>query len=307
MPMDLSEAEDQRVPRPQTPAEYLEQVREAYARLDRDPDPDRELLELTRVDLEKRGLELPDPDEAYGVVVAAISDEIVAACSETWSVDLSERCAIGPLRHPAVNARCFKSPDGVYALVIHHGLMNLLHKYTKLVVAAHDPAQVVYCNRKDPASLTPAELLEWADELGVNYLATGATRGAMLKLSDRAMAAVSPIVHLAETFVLGHEAGHYLAGHLEDAARFSADKEVRWLEVFAENERQEDEFEADAYGFEIMRACSPSAPPETVHAAVVGAFSMMELIGGDVATVSHPASSKRYQRIAERFGLPSTE
>src|SRR5437762_11906330 len=102
MPMDLPEAEDQRVSRPQTPAEYLEQVREAYARLDRDPDPDQELLELTRVDLEKRGLDLPDPDEAYGVVVAAISDEIGAACSETWSVDLSERCAIGPLRHPAV-------------------------------------------------------------------------------------------------------------------------------------------------------------------------------------------------------------
>jgi hypothetical protein len=118
--------------------------------------------------------------------------------------------------------------------------MNLLHKYTKLVVAAHDPAQVVYCNRKDPASLTPAELLEWADELGMNYLTTGATRGAMLKLSDHAMAAVSPIVHLAETFVLGHEAGHYLAGHLEDDARFSADEEVRSLEVFAENERDVD-------------------------------------------------------------------
>jgi Zn-dependent protease with chaperone function len=194
----------------------------------------------------------------------------------------------------------------VYALVIHHGLMNLLHKYTKLVVAAHDPSQVVYCNRKDPASLTPAELLGWADELGPNYLATGATRGVMLKLSDRAMTAVSPIVRLAETFVLGHEAGHYLAGHLEDDTRFSADEEVPWLEVFAENERHEDEFEADAYGFEIMKACSPSAPAETVHAALVGAFSMMGLIGGDVATASHPASSKRYQRMAERIGLPST-
>ena len=116
-------------------------MREAYSRLDRDPEPDHELLERTRVDLEKRGLELPDPDEAYGVVVATISDEIAAACSEIWSVDLSERCAIDPLRHPAVNARCFKSPECAYALVIHRGLMNLLHKSTKLVVVAHGPAQ----------------------------------------------------------------------------------------------------------------------------------------------------------------------
>jgi hypothetical protein len=280
-------------------------VREGYARLDRDAQPDQGLAELTELDLKKRGLELPDSDEAYGVVVARISDEIATACSEVWSRDLRERCAMGPLRHPSVNARCFRSPNGVYALVIHHGLMNLLHKYTKLVIAAHDPSQVVYCNRKHPASLTTTELLEWADELGVNYLDTGATRGAILKLTNRAMAAVSPIVHLAETFVLGHEAGHYLAGHLEVDAHFRTDEEVPWLDVFTENERHDDEFEADEYGFKIMKACSPLAPPETVHTAVVGAFSAMELIGGDVATVSHPASSTRYQRLADRFDLPN--
>jgi hypothetical protein len=112
MPRDGPEAEAT-VPSPQWPAEYLAQVRDAYTRLDRDPEPDQELLDLTKLDLEKRGLDLPDPDEAYEMVVAAISSEIVAACSETWSCDLGERCAIGPLRHPAVNARCFKSPHGV--------------------------------------------------------------------------------------------------------------------------------------------------------------------------------------------------
>jgi hypothetical protein len=300
-------AQDQTARPPQTPAEFLAHVQQTYARLDRDPDPHRELLELTRADLRKLGRDLPDPDAPYAEIVAAISADIVAACSELWGTNLSERCAIGPLQHPTVNARCFKSPDGVYALVIHHGLMNLLHKYTKLVIAAHDPPQVVYCNRKEPASLTTGELLEWAEELSVNYLATGATRGAMLKLSDRATAAASPIVHLGETFVLGHEAGHYLAGHLEDDARFSADENASWLQVFAENDRHDDEFEADAYGFEIMKASSPWAPPEIVHAAIVGAFSMMGLIGGDVTTATHPASSERYQRLAKRFGMPDTE
>jgi uncharacterized protein YjiS (DUF1127 family) len=304
VPAGHEAADGERVPTAQTPTEFLARVREAYAQLDRDEEPDRALLELTRRDLEKLGVELAEPGENYGLIVAAIADEIAAACSAVWGCDLTERCAIGPLRHPAVNARCFKGPGGIYALVIHHGLMNLLHKYTKLIVAAHDPSQVTYCNRKDPASLTSTELLGWAEELRANYLASGATRGALLKLSPRAAAAASPIVHLAETFVLGHEAGHYLGGHLEDDARFTSDEEVPWLHVFAENVHHADEFDADAYGFEIMKACAPSAPPETVHVAVVGAFSAMALAGGDVATASHPASSERYQRLAERFGLP---
>jgi hypothetical protein len=293
-------------PTAQTPSEFLAHVRALYARIDRDDEPDQQFKKLTDDDLAKRGVTLADPSDGYAIVVDAIAEDIAAACVEGWSVDLTERCAIGDLRHLAVNARCFKSPSGVYALVIYHGLMNLMHKYTKLVVAAHDPSQVIYCNRKDPGSLTTEELLDWADELGPNYLTYGATRGAMLKLSTRAMAAVSPIVHLAETFILGHEAGHYLGGHMEEDASFSADAYAPSLQVFVENGRHALEFEADIYGFEIMTACSPSAPPETVHAAVLGAFSMMGLIGGDAAAASHPASSQRYQRIAERFGLPQT-
>jgi hypothetical protein len=290
----------------QTPGEFLGKVRDAFTEIYRDAEPDEQLRDLTRRDLEKLGVTLAaDPDDGYARVVAAISEEISSACAELYDVDLSADCAIGTLTHPKVNARCFRSPEGVYALVIHHGLMGLLHKFTKLVIAAHDPSQVIYCNRKDPQSLTTEELLEWADELGVNYLATGAGRGAMLKLSDRAMAVVSPIVHLAETFVLGHEVGHYLAGHLDDDARFAADAEVPWLEVLAENKRHEDEFEADAYGFEIMRTCSPTMPAEHTHSAIVGAFSMMGLIGGDRSSPSHPASSERYRRLAERYGLPS--
>jgi hypothetical protein len=291
----------------QTPAEYLGEVRSAYAALTYDDQPDETLLELTKRDLEKLGTELPRPGDGYDAPVGAIAEEIETACIQLWSVNLSERCSIGPLEHPSVNARCFRSPEGIYALVIHHGLMNILHKSTKLIVAARDPTQVVYCNRKPPEELTSDELLEWADELGMNYLSTGATRGAMLKLSNEAMHAVGVILHLAETFVLGHEAGHFLAGHLEDERRFVADEYVPWLEVFGENERHEDEFEADTYGFEIMHAAATWAPVEFLHSGVVAAFSVMGLIGGDVETATHPASSARYSRIADRFGLPAVD
>lgn len=266
--------------------------------------PDEELLELTKRDLEALGETLPGPAEALDLVAARLAEEIKAACIALWGTDLSERCAIGALPHPAVNAQCIRSGvDGVYALVIYHGLMMLLHKYTKLIVAAHDTTQVVYCNRKEPDALEPGELLAWAAELGLNYLDTGAPRGAILKLTPRAMAAVVPIVHLGELFVLGHEAGHYLAGHLDTSSFHSSDDDAG-LEVLTENENHAYEFEADALGFEIMRACAGDAPAEHIRSATVAAFSMMGLIGGDVDTVRHPASSTRYRHLAERYGAP---
>ena len=82
---------------------------------------------------------------------------------------------------------------------------------------------------------------------------------------------------------------------------------VPWLEVFGENERHEYEFEADTYGFEIMHAAATWAPVEFLHSGVVAAFSVMGLIGGDVETATHPASSARYLRIADRFGLPAVD
>jgi hypothetical protein len=287
-----------------SPPEYLSAVREAYSQLYADEKPDEAFHESTLRDLEKLGVVLAGPYDGYDRAAEAISDKVVAACKRLYDVDLANECALGPLMHPSVNARCFRNRQGVYALVIHHGLMALLHKYTKLVIAAHDPSQVVYCNRKDPRSLTKEDLLEWADELGVNYLLTDAARGAMVRVAGRSLSAVSTVVQLAETFVLGHEAGHYLGGHLESEANFVPDDEVSSLQVLAENDRHIDEFEADEFGFEIMQASFPRIPEAIVHTAIFGAFSMMALIGGDRDSESHPASGKRYKGLADRHGLP---
>jgi hypothetical protein len=64
------------------------------------------------------------------------------------NAEVAQSYAIGPLSHPSVNARCFRSKEGHYAIVLHHGLMNLLHKHSKLWVAA-----VVKAYRNSPELL----------------------------------------------------------------------------------------------------------------------------------------------------------
>lgn len=119
-----------------TPPEYLQYVRAAYARPYTRGAPDPEMHRLTRLDIEKYGVPLPDPSDPYRHVVRELADRAAATVMARRGVDITTRCAIGPLDEPSVNARCFRSANGFYAIVLHHGLMLLLHKHSKLLTAA---------------------------------------------------------------------------------------------------------------------------------------------------------------------------
>jgi hypothetical protein len=152
-----------------TPSEYLQYVRAAYARPYTRGAPDPEMHRLARLDIEKYGVPLPDPSDPYRHVVRELADRAAATVMARRGVDITTRCAIGSLDEPSVNASCFRSANGFYAIVLHHGLMLLLHKHSKLLTAAVRPASVVYCNRLSPSQLTPELVVSWAAELGQIY------------------------------------------------------------------------------------------------------------------------------------------
>jgi len=159
---------------------------------------------------------------------------------------------------------------------------------------------VTYCNRKPVSELTSVELASWAEELGDIYLASGATKGAMIKLDQRAMVAASTVLTMSETFVLGHEIGHAVAGHLEDGSRLTADDRVPWLKFLAESPLRQDEFEVDRYGFLAMRGCFERASPRMHLGALASTFSTLSLIGAGRASESHPSAMDRIHRLVER-------
>lgn len=299
---------DRSGPRFSTPGEFLEYVRMTFAAARLDAVPDRELLRLTHADMDRLGGLWPDPTDPYGWVIRTLVDEVSVGFRSRCGIDVSESCAIGPLDNPSVNASCLRSDEGHYAIVLYHGLMNLLHKHSKLLTAAVDPSSVVYCNRKDAALLTAEELVAWADELGPIYLETGQTMGAMVKLNETQAAVAGEMTALSESFVLGHEIGHMVAGHLEDNSRFVRDEEFPWLEVFAESPMHEDEFEADSHGFDAMQDHVGATPKPIMLGAVVSTFQALSLIGAGPASPSHPGAIQRIHRLVEtRFSAATAQ
>lgn len=281
-----------------SPSEFLEQIRLACeVGAVKDEWPENEMQRLTREDLERHGVSPSDMADPYRKVIDDLVGEISGGFKSQYDVDISDSCAFGALQHPAVNARCFYSGNGLYAIVLHYGLMNLLHKHTKLLTAALDPSTVVYCNRKSAEQLTSTELQAWALELGDIYRRTGETKGAIVKLKPEPSSAAARMLSLGEAFVLGHEIGHMIAGHLEASSRLSADTEVPWLQFLPENSSHKYELEADEYGFFAMQAHQPDAPKSILLGALVATFATMSLVGAGQGSASHPSSLSRIHHV----------
>lgn len=283
---------------PTTAAEFLEQIRLDFsiqaANVER---PETEMDRLTKEDLERHGIPLSVLADPYRKVIDDLVDEISGGFKSRYDVDIFDSCAFGPLQHPSVNARCFYDGTGLYAVVLHYGLMNLLHKYTKLLTAATDPSAVVYCDRRPAGELTADELQGWAQELGEIYRRTGETRGAIVKLKSEPSSAAAQMLSLGEAFVLGHEIGHRIAGHLEDRSGLVSDTEVPWLQFFPENVSHEHEFEADEYGYFAMQVHQPNASKSVLLGGLIATFATMSLIGGDQGSASHPDSLSRIHHV----------
>jgi len=288
------------LPRFSTPLEYLEYVRVVFAVRESAGAPDPDLERLLHERSEALGVSLPNTSmSSYESVVEGLAADVVAGCESRYGVNLFESCAFGPLESQTVNARCFRSDEGHHALVLHHGLMNILHKRSKLLTAAVRPSSVLYCNRSDASQLTAQMLAGWADELGDIYRMIGETKGAVVMLDPEATHVAGVVLGLSESFVLGHEAGHVIAGHLEDQSRLVPDDEVPSLRFFPENQAHADEFEADRYGFEAMGDSVGGVSKTVLLGAVVSTFSTLSLIGAGQGGDSHPSVAERIHRIVD--------
>ena len=211
--------------------------------------------------------------------------------------------AIGVLDIGSVNARIIKGSENIYAVVVHSGLMLLLHKIFKFSLAGLDPSEVTHCNRKPVAELTRQDCLEYMHEVVSNCRTYGAPYGPLMHLSMEATATHGANLHVAELFILGHEIGHFLNGDLEECPRFRTVGDQVTVQEYVENEDHAKEFAADARGFEILRRA------ETIQSffselalipPIVLLFNTFYMLAGG-ASSSHPDPLERSVRLVERF------
>jgi hypothetical protein len=130
-----------------------------------------------------------------------------------------------------------------------------------------------------------------------------------LELDQLTSESATLMLTLAEAFVLGHEIGHFLAGHLEDESRLVAHDRNPRLEFYAENSRHQDEFEADIYGFEVMRDYFEfEVPKSMLLGALVSTFEALSLAGAGSESASHPSAHDRIRNVADAyFSADTTE
>jgi hypothetical protein len=279
-------------------AEFLEWLQREYARPYGEANPDTEMRRILTARAQRLGVELPGPDGSMQAVVVGLATRISEIFRAEFGVEVDEICAIGPASNSTVNAFCLRSPEGFHAILMFHGLMAFLHKRTKLLTAASAMEHVIYCNRLPPTHLTPELLVEWADELGPIYREHGEVLGARVLLDEPATGASQVMLTMSEAFVLGHEIGHVIAGHLEDEARLIHDPALSFA-AYAENSSHKDEYEADTYGYVAMRSFFDFADAKLRLGALVATFDVLMMIGAGESSSSHPSAADRIHHLVK--------
>jgi hypothetical protein len=287
----------------QTPSDFLHAVQDFLAA---QPYPKGESdVTFTQLNLEEfkqhTSLHKYTPDEIRGgqLLVDGLLDIIKGGLDEESVGKIESSIAFGKALNGEFNALCVRNDDGQYAVLIYEGLMTLMHKYDKFIVASTSPESVTFCNRANLQELKGSDYIAFADELIVNYKLTHSPMGALIKLAPNAAAGAGINTHLKELFVLCHELGHFFNGDLESTQNFHTLANTQWL-VFDDNKSHEREYKADLTGFSIFeKAVSykyKDFPKNLLISVLAQVFDLMSMIDSE-SSDTHPAPMNRLKNV----------
>jgi hypothetical protein len=254
-----------------------------------------------------------------------MSDEIAVVAKEIGR-DFGKNLLFGTLPTGRVNGMAIGIPNCAYCIILlEEGLFGFANLAAKAIVRAFpfhrgnggDVFRTDDESVKQQIAASPELPARFMDLLAA-YLIGGTTRLARAYLPDRAHHRLSSVIRDGvELFVLGHEHGHCIAGHL-DACRPTrrlawTDNEMREI---ASNWR--DELVADVHGVELMigamgnRGCDISLS----YSGADFFFSCVEVIEKalsllrsgtyaneeQIASKTHPPPAMRREKLREGLG-----
>jgi hypothetical protein len=260
-------------------------------------------------DLVRLGLDpvAPVADPTMETLQATVVPEVLAILPEATRASFDERCAIGSLDHESINARCFRSANALYAIVIHHGFTIFMSKFVKMRLAYSYLDRIAYCSYTYPRTPTKDELRNWEARIFNLYLRTGHIAGPIISFDDDIIhVQAGGMMSFIDAFVLGHEIGHFACGHLDRDDAFGPDPYFPHFEVLVENQNHEDEVQADGFGFEAMAAYMRKTfkkDPDRgmVFRLLFTLFSALNLMDGNSPSATHPTALTRLCRLGERY------
>lgn len=262
-----------------------------------------EFSKLTRAEFEKFESSIKEKFKNYNVeddhIVDDLVNDVLPILTTTEGESLTN-VAFGKIYNTKMNAFCAKSQDGLdnICIVINEGLLMLLHKYGKLVIARDNPESVSFCNRGKTSNITSEDYADWANELIDNYKLYKAPVGAMLKLKPETLIQHSLSLQFQELFVLCHELGHLFNKDLDNKKNLTylIDSEA---EVVEENKYHQIEFNADLYAFDLVSRIAKhkfNINKKYILPFIIILFDTMAMINPNQGK-KHPAAINRIMNI----------
>lgn len=297
----------------QTPKDFLRAVQDFLAD---QPYPKGESDEtFTQLNLEEAKQfpsfkQTPDEIRSGQFLIDGFLDMIKGGL-DVESVDkIESNIAFGKALHGEFNALCIRSDDKKYAILIYEGLMILMHKYDKLIIASNYPESVTYCNRANPRELKASDYKAYADELIANYKLTHSPMGALIKLNPDVAMIAGINTQLKELFVICHELGHFFNGDLDNIQNFHNLANTEW-NVFDDNKNHEIEYKADLTGFAIFEKAVnykyKGFPREMLISVLAQVFELMSMIDSE-SSETHPSPMSRLKNVVTiNFGAKQAD
>jgi len=218
-----------------------------------------------------------------------------------------ERCvAIGSVDTGELNTFIAKGGVNIYCIVLNSGLMMLLHRNIKFVVASNLPQDVVYCDGQDPSQFSAHDYALMMQEMLDIYARTGFPRGALIKFraGSKGSQAAATFLNSAESFVICHELGHLLNNDLDEESSFLELHNDSRLMKYVEGKDHAKELKADATGYRLLsNYLNKEHPKLDSNFSMMGIVIVMDALAsiGIEESYSHPSPKDRVINIAKSF------
>ncbi len=247
-----------------------------------------------------------DPQKPmYSDVVHSICDEIYNSLPEQFSDHLRKTVSVSALTTSEINASIFKSPCNKYfAVMVNSSMIELLHKFGKLNIAAHSPETVIYYSRNPSGKTSGDEFARVRDEYILNFQRTKRSHGPIVHLNNEATGKHHSLLHVQELFLVGHELGHLMNGDFHE--RKLSDN----LLGYVENEQHRSEHMADLIGFCFLLNAQKNTQEITKTTRISNLLAIIQLFNvfallHDGETDTHPYPISRALCIADHFYGPA--